>query len=84
MTTPTAAAATAAADPTPCAECHGTGFDPDCSGHPTAAGRVWCECPDCDDPDGGDDCRVGDDVAESAPDDATRFALVARHFPAAA
>ncbi len=48
MTTPTTrTAAAAAADPAPCAECHGTGFDPSCSGHPTAAGVVWCECSRC-------------------------------------
>ena len=48
------------------------------------------DCPACadpgdnDDPDGADDCRWADDVAESAPDDSSRWALVARHFPAAA
>jgi len=31
-----------------CLVCGGHGFEPDCTGHPTAAGRVWCECPACD------------------------------------
>jgi len=43
-------------------------------------------CPVCgdpdddDDPDGGDDCRWNDDVAESAPDDSSRFAMVAARY----
>jgi hypothetical protein len=47
----------AAADPAPepptpatpavCGACGGRGFEPDCTGHPTAAGRVWCECSRC-------------------------------------
>ena len=76
MTTPIAAA-----DPT-CRRCHGCGLDPDCGGHPTAAGRVWCECEQCDgDAAAVDDCRPGDDLSESAPDDATRLAFVASRYP---
>jgi len=47
-------------------------------------------CPACadggddDDPGDGDDCRIGDDLAESSPDDSGRFAFVAAHYPAAA
>jgi len=35
------------AAPAVCSECHGRGFDPVCTGHPTAAGVVTCECPRC-------------------------------------
>ena len=41
--TPITAAATA-----PCRACGGRGLDPACDGHPTAAGRVACECERCD------------------------------------
>jgi len=45
----------AAADPEPdppaapavCGECNGRGLDPVCTGHPTAAGRIWCACSRC-------------------------------------
>ena len=36
----------AAVAPT-CRTCRGRGFDPACTGHPTAAGVVTCECPRC-------------------------------------
>jgi len=59
-----------------CRTCHGRGFDPDCAGHPTADGVVTCECEECD---GG---QWNDDLAESAPDDSSRFAMVAARYPA--
>ena len=78
-TAPAAAAAT-------CTRCYGRSWvyleaGPDEFPYQTA-------CPACadlgDDEDGGDDCRAGDDIAASAPDDASRYAFVAAHYPAAA
>ena len=44
-------------------------------------------CPVCGDQDedgaDDDDCRAGDDLAASAPDDASRFAFVAARYRAA-
>jgi len=75
--TPITAAATV-----PCRACGGRGFDPACTGHATAAGVVTCECPVCADQD-DDDVRWGDDIAESCPDDTSRFGAVAVNYHAA-
>ena len=52
---------------TTCYRCNGTGFDPDCWGHATDQGRVWCECLVCDGIGGqygdGDDDEPCDEAA---------------------
>jgi len=83
MASPSAAAAAAT-----CRRCHGRSWvclDAGADLFPFEVSCPACTDPgDDDDPDGGDDCRWGDDVAEGCPDDGSRFGLVARHYPAAA
>ena len=69
-----------------CARCRGRGFT-----YAEAGPDQWpfeIQCGACgpqgdDDPDDDDDCRWGDDIAASCPDDSSRFALVAARYHAA-
>jgi len=69
----------------PCTRCHGRGWyyleaGPDC--WPYEIPCVACSDQGDDDPD--DDAGMwNDDVAASSPDDASRWAAVAFHYPAA-
>ena len=68
----------------PCARCRGRGWryaeaGPDCWPF-----EIPCaECSAQDDAPADDD-RWNDDIAEASPDDASRFAAIAAHYPAAA
>ena len=67
-----------------CARCRGRGWHyaeagPDC--WPYEIPCVACAPGDDDDPDGGG--QWNDDLAESCPDDSSRFAAVAAHYRAA-
>jgi len=67
----------AAAAPT-CPRCHGRRWV-----YRDAGRDQWpleVDCPECSDPDPDDDCRWGDDLAESSPDDSSRFAAVASRY----
>jgi len=79
MTTPIAAAA-----PT-CRRCRDRGWVYLDAGADQFPYEV--DCPVCadqdDDPDPDDDCRWGDDIAASCPDDSSRFAMVAGRYHAA-
>ena len=66
----------------PCARCHNRGFTYAEAGPDEWPFEIPCaECSAQDD-DGGDDAaRWNDDLAESAPDDSSRFSLVAARYP---
>jgi len=75
----------AAAAPT-CRRCHGRSWiclDAGADQFPYEVACPVCADQDQEDDDAADDGREHDDIAESCPDDSSRFAFVAAHYHAA-
>jgi len=76
---------TAPAAAATCRRCFGRGWSYAEGGWGQFPYEVPCACTDPGDDDApdDDDCRAEDDLHDAAPDDATRFAFVARYPDAA-